>query len=119
MKITYLAATLSGLVLFSAAPAFADAGEKIYKKKCKSCHTLEAGKHKTGPSLASIVGRPAGKQDFKNYKGLVDADFVWTEENLDGWLTNPKKFIGKRSAMNVKLKKPKDRAAVIEFLKQH
>jgi len=92
-------------------------GEKVFRK-CKACHTVDPGdKHKAGPNLFGVVGRKAGSTDFKRYKGLKGADFVWTEKNLDKWLTNPKKFIGKKTAMVIKLKKEKDRKNVIAYLK--
>jgi len=102
-----------------AAQASGDAakGEKTFKK-CKACHTAdEGGKHKAGPNLFGIVGKKAGSTDFKKYKGLKGSDIVWTAENLDHWLENPKKFIGKKTSMVLKLKKEKDRKNVIEYLK--
>ncbi|MBL4756430.1 MAG: nitrite/sulfite reductase, partial [Rhizobiales bacterium] len=39
-------------------------------------------------------------------------DIIWDEANLDAWITNPKKFIGKRTSMVVKIKKAEDRAAI-------
>lgn len=105
-----------GMTLISGA-AMADTakGEKIFKRKCASCHSFE--KHDTGPNLKGVVGRKAGSTDFPKYKGLKDAAFVWDEASLDGWLKNPKKFIGKPSSMAVKLKKAKDRKAMIAYLK--
>ena len=92
-------------------------GAKVFKK-CKACHTAnKGGKHRVGPNLFGIVGRKAGTTDFKKYKGLKGSDIVWDEDSLDKWLTNPKKFIGKRSSMAFKLKKAGDRAAVIAYLK--
>ena len=96
-------------------------GKKVFKK-CIACHALKEGKNKTGPSLAGVVGKKAGTvSGFKKYKGLKGADWVWDEKNLDGWLKNPKKWLkaknGKKSRMVYKLKKAKDRANLIEYLK--
>jgi len=125
MKISHLLA--SALVLstsFYAGTALAagDAtkGKKVFNK-CKACHTVKAGKHKIGPSLAGIVGRKAGSVGgFKKYKGLKGADWSWTEAELDKFLTNPKKYTkgkgGKSSSMSLKLKKKSDRANVIAYL---
>ncbi len=94
------------------------AGEKYFNKRCKACHTVVAGKHKVGPSLAGIVGKQAGTVDgFKRYKALKGSDIIWDEANLDKWLENPKKFIGKSTSMSLKTKKAEDRANVIEYLK--
>lgn len=113
MKIVF--ATLITIAL--ASPTLADAdGVKLFKKKCGVCHSVEQGKHKIGPSLYGVVGRQAGITDFKKYKALKNSDVVWTEENIDAWITNPKKFIGKSTAMSVKVKKEKDRKAIIKYL---
>ncbi|MEE2745776.1 MAG: c-type cytochrome [Pseudomonadota bacterium] len=114
---------ISTLFILNNAYASGDAakGKKVFNK-CKACHAVKAGKNKTGPSLAGIVGKKAGAvSGYKKYKGLKNADWVWNEENLDGWLKNPKKWLkaknGKKSSMVYKLKKAKDRANVIAYLK--
>ena len=114
---------LSTALFASSAIAAGDAkkGKKVFNK-CKACHTVKANKHKIGPSLAGIVGRDAGKAaGFKKYKGLKTADWKWDEAALDGWLKNPKKWLkaknGNKSAMVYKLKKEKDRANLIAYLK--
>jgi cytochrome c len=118
-----LSLCLSIFVFANTASATGDAvkGKKVFNK-CKACHAVKAGKNKSGPSLAGIIGRDAGTAPgFKKYKGLKGADWKWDEENLDGWLKNPKKWLkaknGKKSAMVYKLKKAKDRANLIAYLK--
>ena len=96
-------------------------GKKVFNK-CKACHSIKAGKHKIGPSLAGVIGRKAGTaKGFKRYKGLRGADWAWDEETLDDYLTNPKLFVKSRnkrkSAMMLKLKKKRDRDNVIAYLK--
>ena len=96
-------------------------GKKVFNK-CKACHALREGKHKIGPSLYQVIGRKAGTAEgFKRYRGLKGANWTWTEEALDLFLTNPKKFLkkkaDKRSSMVLKLKERKDRDDVISYLK--
>ncbi len=91
-------------------------GKKIFNKRCKLCHSTESGKNKMGPYLAGIFGAKSGTTTFSKYKGLKGSNYVWNEKNLDQFLANPKKFVGKRS-MSFKLKKANERADVIEYLK--
>jgi cytochrome c len=113
-----LAISIAAIVAFSSASAMAKVnGEKLFKKKCGTCHSIEPGKHKVGPSLAGVIGRKAGSTDFTHYKALKGADFTWDEAKIGEWITNPRKYIGKPTAMTVKVKKAEDRAAIIDYLK--
>ncbi|MBL4615872.1 MAG: c-type cytochrome [Magnetovibrio sp.] len=107
----------AAIAVSSSSAMAASKGAKLFKKKCGTCHSMEVGKHKIGPSLAGIIGRKAGSTDFKKYKALKGSEIVWDEKSLDAWITNPKKFIGKPTAMTVKVKKEKDRKLIIGFLK--
>jgi len=102
-------------------------GEKLFKKKCGACHSLEAGKQKIGPSLAGIVGRQAGTvEGYTKYKAMKGATLTWDAAMLDAWITNQKDFLkankavvgGPRTAMNAKIKKPAERAAIIAYLSE-
>ena len=124
-NIKILLLLFSAIQVLGATPAIAggDAvrGKKVFNK-CKACHSIKAGKHKIGPSLAGVIGRKAGTaKGFKRYKGLRGADWAWDEETLDDYLTNPKLFVKSRnkrkSAMMLKLKKKRDRDNVIAYLK--
>lgn len=121
MKHRYLASILGALALsIAASPALAsgdaEAGAGVFKKRCMACHSIEAGKHKSGPSLAGIIGNKAATTDFSKYKGLKGSSVVWDEKNLDEFLANPKKFVGAKT-MAYKLKKENEREDVIAYLK--
>lgn len=127
MKITkILALSLAATVALSSASAMAkSSGEKLFKKKCGVCHSMEPGKHKLGPSLAGIVGRAAGTvEGFKKYKAMKGAKFTWDEATLDSWITDQKKFLkankdivgNTKTSMSAKIKKEKDRKAIIDYL---
>jgi len=96
-----------------------DAGAVVYNEKCLSCHPVEMGDHKLGPSLVGMFGRKAGTvPGYTKYRGLIGSDIVWDEQNLNEFLANPKKFLGTRTTMVYKLKDAKERELVIEYMKK-
>lgn len=96
-------------------------GKKVFKK-CKACHKIgEGAKNGTGPLLNGIVGSPAGAvEGFKYSKAMAEAGaggLVWTPEELTAFLTKPKKYMKKTKMSFNGLKKEKDLAAIVEYLK--
>lgn len=112
------------LAAFSTAPVLAEdvaAGKKVFKK-CAACHTADKAKSKIGPHLVNIIDRPAGSiEGFKYSKALVakveEDSLVWTEENISEYLKKPKAFIKGTKMSFAGLKKEKDIANVIAYLK--
>ncbi len=92
----------------------------ILFKKCQTCHTLGQGeKHKVGPNLFGTIGAPAGQKEGFNYsKALMAANLTWTDENLDAYMERPSKFIPGNQMAFVGIRKPEDRALLIEYLKK-
>lgn len=96
-----------------------DAGEAVFKRNCGVCHTVEAGKNKLGPSLAGILGRKAGTVPGYNYTDAnKNSGITWDEQNLDAYLTNPKKLIPNTKMIFAGVKNDEDRKALIAYLKQ-
>jgi len=112
-----IVAAVSGTATTS---AYAVEGKRIFNK-CKACHSFD--KNKVGPHLGGVVGRKAGSlSDFKYSKAMEEAGaggLVWTEENLDKFLTKPRDFVKKTKMSFAGLKKESQRKAVIEYLKEH
>jgi cytochrome c len=97
-------------------------GEKVFRK-CKACHMVgPKAKKRVGPVLNDVLDRKAGTvEGFKYSKAMIakgEEGLVWTEENIDKYLTQPKKFIPKNKMAFPGLKKAEDRANVIAYLKQ-
>ena len=114
------------LVLISAAGPSAQAqgdaakGEKAFRI-CAACHTADAATSKVGPYLKGVVGRKAGSVEGYSYspamKAKGDEGLIWTESNLDAYLTNPQGFVPKDKMAFPGVKKPEDRADIIAYLK--
>jgi cytochrome c len=91
------AAVLAGL--YGPALAEGDAAKgKAAFAKCGICHQVGPGaKTLVGPELNGIVGRKAASVADYPYsagmKKLSDSGWVWTEENIDKWITDPKALI--------------------------
>lgn len=119
-KIRFLSFCLGLAFVLAVSPALAgdaDRGKKLYGAKCKACHSINAGNHKMGPSLSGIFGKKAGATEYKRYRGLKGSTIVWNEANLDKFLADPRKFIGKKSGMKSRLMGADNRADVIDYLK--
>lgn len=100
------------------AAADPEAGKKVWRK-CKACHTIKKdGKKRIGPNLWNIVGaNVAAREGFKYSKAMVAFGGQWTYERLDAYLTKPRKVVKGGKMSFVGLKKPKDRANVIAFMR--
>ncbi|WP_394694312.1 c-type cytochrome [Hyphobacterium sp.] len=94
-----------------------DTGRRLFRR-CGSCHTVAAeGGNRAGPNLHGIFGSTAGTVDGFDYSmTLENADFVWTPEQLDGWLANPREFLPGNRMSFVGLREEEDRRNVIAYL---
>ena len=97
-------------------------GENVFKK-CKACHDIgEGAKNKIGPVLDNIVGRKAASIEGYAYssdlKALGSQGFVWTEENLNKYLTDVKDVVAHGKMAFPGLKDDQDRQDLIAYLKK-
>ena len=115
---TFFAAILAATIFASGtaqAAGNAARGETLYQG-CQDCHSID--KNDVGPMHKGVVGRMAGTVPGYNYSAaLKNAKIVWTEENLDKWLTNPQAFIP-GTKMFYQVNNPQDRADIIAFLRE-
>lgn len=87
-------------------------------RKCSACHKVEAGANGAGPYLHNIVGREVGTASgYSGYSGaLSEAADVWTPENLNAFLTNPKAFASGTTMNFAGFNDVEDRANIIAWL---
>ncbi|WP_238367676.1 c-type cytochrome [Mesobacterium pallidum] len=98
------------------ASADAGAGERVFNK-CKACHQVEPGANGTGPTLYNVVGRAVDSVQGYGYSGALEAVAdVWSPDNLNHFLENPKGFAPGTKMGFAGLKKAEDRADLIAYL---
>jgi len=93
-------------------------GAKVFKK-CKSCHNVDAGgPNGTGPALYGVVGKAKGSHaGYAFSTAITGIGGDWDYETLDAFLKKPSAYAPGTKMNFVGLKKPADRAAVIEYLR--
>ena len=108
-------AVLTMLVAVARAGGDVAHGQQLYEG-CQDCHSIDT--NDVGPMHKGVFGRKAGSVPGYNYsEALKNSGIVWTESNLDQWLIDPQKFVP-GSKMFYHLDNAKDRADVIEYLKE-
>jgi cytochrome c2 len=122
MKYTPLAV---GLVLcLSASPVVSEEGDVALGARafraCAACHSVEANRNMTGPSLAGIWNRQAGSlPSFPRYSDVMKSSgVVWNDKTLDEYLKNPSEFMPGNHMTFPGVPDEKIRSGIIAFLKQ-
>ncbi|HZR70131.1 MAG TPA: c-type cytochrome [Burkholderiales bacterium] len=113
-----LAAAMACLASSPAAAADAARGAQVFHA-CAACHSVNAGEHMTGPSLARVWDRKAGSAPgFQRYSdALKSSGIVWTRANLERWLADPERTVPGTSMTFPGLENPGDREDVIAYLR--
>jgi len=84
-------------------PELVAAGEALFRQ-CSSCHQIgEGAVNRAGPVLNGVHGAPVASREGFRYspalEGAGESGMVWDDENLAGYLANPRGFIrGNRMA---------------------
>lgn len=93
------------------------AGEQVFKK-CAACHTIASGgANGIGPNLWATMGKPlAGHAGFAYSDALKGVGGSWTFEQMDAWLTSPRRFANGTLMSFAGLADGQDRANLIAYL---
>ncbi|GHD45791.1 hypothetical protein GCM10017083_14260 [Thalassobaculum fulvum] len=103
-----------------AAPV-ASNGERQFERKCRICHTLTPDTaRRAGPTLYRLFGRPMGSVEGYPYSEALSAGgLVWTAETVDQlFAQGPEHFLPGTKMPLQKMTNARDRADLIEYLKQ-
>jgi cytochrome c len=111
------AAAAGATVTLAGLTGDAAAGQRIFGQ-CRTCHVVEPGVNRVGPSLHGIVGRTAGQVAGYSYSTAnANSGVTWDEQTLFTYLENPRGFMPGTKMAFVGLRDPQQRADVIAYLK--
>ncbi|YBV95232.1 c-type cytochrome [Phyllobacteriaceae bacterium JZ32] len=106
----------AGLLLPAAASAQQADGERLFRQRCGTCHSLEPGQNRAGPHLSGIMGRKAGSIEGARYSAaLRESNIVWDSQSLDTFLAAPRQMVP-GTQMTVGVPNAAQRAAIITYL---
>lgn len=94
------------------------AGEQVFKK-CAACHTIAAGgPNGIGPNLHGVMGEGvgAGRGGYAFSDALKAVGGSWTFEQMDAWLTSPRRFANGTKMSFAGLSDGQERANLIAYL---
>jgi cytochrome c2 len=115
------AVLLGVAIAYSATAALAaDAklGQQTFRAECGVCHQggPDDGEGGQGPDLNGVVGRKAGSvPGFPYTSALKSSGLVWTQADLDRFLTDPSKLVP-GTAMPISVPDTKTRQDLVAYL---
>ncbi len=91
-------------------------GRRVFVK-CISCHTVQEGQNRVGPSLYGIIGRNAGSVEGFNYSDAnANSGITWTEEIMFEYLEAPQEYMPGTRMIFPGLPSAQERADIIAYL---
>jgi cytochrome c len=98
----------------------AEAGAQTFQKVCSACHSVaEGARHRVGPNLYDVVGKPAaGRGDYPYTIAFKNSKIIWDDKALSAFLAGPGKFIP-GTKMDWVIENSQDIVDVIAYLKQN
>lgn len=104
--------------LWQATVAAPEDGQLTFNNVCRTCHTINEGDNRLGPSLHKIIGRKAGSLSNYSYStAMKGADLVWDRAALDRFISNPDQVVpGNNMKPFSGLSSAEERAEIITFL---
>ena len=94
------------------------AGEKVFMRKCSSCHDhAKSGGHGKGPHLWNLIPRVAGTMEgFDFSDAMRNSGHIWTFATLNYYLTRTDRAVPGRSMDFRGIRSDEVRANLLRFL---
>jgi cytochrome c len=94
------------------------AGSRVFRALCASCHAVAPGLNGTGPSLHGIIDRAAGGvEGFRYSEANRASGITWTEQELFDYLERPSARIPGTTMIFQGIAQPQQRADLIAYLR--
>ncbi|CAH1655103.1 MULTISPECIES: c-type cytochrome [unclassified Chelatococcus] len=107
---------LSPLFFPFAVAAQQDDGERLFRQRCATCHSVDPGQNKMAPNLHGIIGRAAGSLEGASYSGAMRSSrMTWDRQSLDSFLAAPSQVV-RGTRMTAGVPTAAQRAAIIRYL---
>lgn len=96
-----------------------EAGKDYFMRKCSSCHDdYKSDTHGKGPNLWNVLGRKAGTaKGFDYSEAMKNSGHTWSYATLNYYLTRTDRAVPGRRMNFRGIKKDKDRAKLLAFLR--
>lgn len=108
-------ATLSG-AQFASFTGDASKGKTAFTV-CATCHAVDPGANRIGPTLHQVVGRKAGTVPGYNYSAAnKNSGITWTKEKLFQYLEKPQRVVPGTKMTYPGMADPQQRADLIAYL---
>lgn len=100
------------------ANANVEAGERSFRAKCATCHTIEqGGANGTGPNLYGVIGNDIASHAGFSYSGVLsDQPGDWSYAEMSDWLYNPAAYARGTSMAFAGLRRDDERVNVMAYL---
>jgi cytochrome c len=120
VNLTALTAAMLLSVMASTNVAAQDDGKLAFNNHCRTCHSVNAGDNRLGPTLNGVVGRKAGAvTEYPNYsQALKSSGVTWDEATLDKFIAKPEAVVPNNNMKPYAgLPDPEVRKQIVAFLK--
>lgn len=93
-------------------------GELAFNNHCRTCHSMNPGDNRLGPSLHGIIGKRAGTVKGYNFSSaFADSKVIWDEKTLDAYIKAPDSVVpGNEMKPYGGLPNPEIRAAIVSYI---